>query len=98
MIEMYSVNLKKIRETLEISAAKLAKRLDVSTGSIVQYENGTRTPNYNFILRLNTILNVNLNWYVTGKGDMFNAAQNEPNNDELAQKVRQILREEGVIK
>ena len=36
--------------------------------------------------------------FLTGKGDMFNAPEYEQVEDELAQKVRTILKEEGLIK
>ena len=68
---MYSDNLRKIRKELDISAQKMADKLGVSQGSIAQYESGKREPNYNFISRLNEIYNVNLNWFVSGQGEMF---------------------------
>lgn len=78
---MYADNLKKIRYELRMSAQQLADKLGVSQGSISQYEAGKREPNYRFISQLNAILNVNLNWFVSGQGEMFNAAQNEPPED-----------------
>lgn len=68
---MYSENLRKIRKELDISAQKMADKLGVSQGSIAQYEAGKREPNYNFISRLNEVFNVNLNWFVSGQGEMF---------------------------
>lgn len=72
MIATYCTNLKKIREELNLSAQKLADKLGVSQSSIAQYEIGKREPNFNFILQLNIKLNINLNWFCTGEGNMFN--------------------------
>lgn len=93
MIATYSENLKKLREELNLSAQKLADKLGVSQGSITQYELGKREPNYNFILQLNIKLNVNLNWFCTGEGEMFNAQQSPSaiDKDEVIKIVEDYL-------
>ena len=78
---MYADNLKKLRYELRMSAQQLADKLGVSQGSISQYEAGKREPNYRFISQLNAILNVNLNWFVSGQGEMFNDTQKQPPED-----------------
>lgn len=74
---MYKNNLKKIRFELGLSSQKLAEKLDVSQGSIVNYENGSRKPNYEFMEKLHDTFNVNLNWFISGKGEMFINEQNK---------------------
>ena len=95
---MYAENLKKIRQKLDLSAAKLAKQLNVATGSIMQYEHGIRTPNYNFMLQLNTVLNINLNWFVSGKGEMFNTNDTPFVNsrEEVEKIVLEVLNKKGI--
>lgn len=78
---MYADNLRKIRYELRMSAQQLADKLGVSQGSISQYEAGKREPNYRFISQLNAILNVNLNWFVSGQGEMFIGTQKQPPED-----------------
>lgn len=95
---MYSKNLRELREKLDLSVAKLAKQLDMSASTLTSYERGERTPSVEFLTRLYKILNVNTNWFVSGEGNMFNPPQFEQVQDELALKVRSILREEGLIK
>lgn len=85
---MYSENLKKIRKELDISAAKLAKKLGVSLTSIQQYEAGTRKPNFDFIEKIGATLNLNLNWFIYGKGQMF---LNNSSGDDLEQKIRAVI-------
>ena len=98
---MYSENLKFLRKELNISAQKLADKLGVSLGAIQQYERGTREPNYNFLFQLNTKLNVNINWLMTGKGNMFVLPEFEKVEDEFKNKVRQVfmeMKQEGLFK
>nr|DAV17942.1 MAG TPA: helix-turn-helix domain protein [Caudoviricetes sp.] len=95
---MYSKNLRELREKLDLSVAKLAKQLDMSASTLTSYERGERTPSVEFLTRLYKVLNVNTNWFVSGQGNMFNSPQFEQVQDELALKVRSILREEGLIK
>lgn len=90
---MYSENLKKLRFELRLSAQKLADELSVSISSVQQYERGTREPNYNFLYKLNTVLNVNINWLMTGKGNMFNPPDFEQVQDELTQKMELMINE-----
>lgn len=93
---MYSENLKKLRFELKLSARELAEKLGVSTGSIQNYEVSKREPNYNFMLLLCELLNVNLNWFVTGKGDMFIGTQNEALKQELFKEFEELLKKKGL--
>ena len=99
MLSTYSENLKKIREELNLSAQKMADKLGVSQGSIAQYESAKREPNFNFMLQLNIVLNVNLNWFCTGEGNMFNSApENISSNikDEIIKTVEEYLKTRGI--
>ena len=78
---MYTENLKKLRRELRLSAQKLADSMGISLITMQNYELGKREPKYSFLLKLLTDYNVNINWLMTGEGDMFLAAQNEPPED-----------------
>jgi len=97
---MYSENLKKIRLELKISAQKFADSLNVSRGSIVQYETGKRKPSYEFIEALHNLYNVNLNWFVSGQGEMFNKQQKASAGmtpEEVKSIVASYLKDNGII-
>lgn len=98
---MYSDNLKRIRKELDISAQKMADKLGVSQGSIAQYESGKREPNYNFISRLNEIYNVNLNWFVSGQGEMFLGQDKTTAPALTEQRIKELfnefMKEKGLI-
>lgn len=92
---MIAKNLRKIRQELGLSVAKFAEKLEMSASTITGYERGERTPSVNLFTQLYKKINVNLNWFVSGQGQMFNSI--EPTDDELATKVRKILKDEGII-
>lgn len=83
-----------------MSVAKLAERIDVPARTITAYERGERQPSMEFLAHMCTILNLNANWFVTGKGEMFNKETPCFNElkEELLLEVRQMLKNEGVLK
>lgn len=83
---MYRENLKKLRFELKLSAQKLADDLGIHKMTISNYENGKREPTYEVLEKLHNLYNVNLNWFVSGQGEMFNAAQNE-----LPEDIKQLV-------
>lgn len=70
-LTIYSENLKKLRKELRVTAIELADNLGISANSINNYENGRRKPNFEFLELLLQVYNVNLNWFVSGQGEMF---------------------------
>jgi transcriptional regulator with XRE-family HTH domain len=78
---MYRENLKKLRKELNLSAQKLADKIGSTQVSVSNYETGKYKPSYEFLEALYKQLNVNLNWFVSGAGEMFNATQSEPPAD-----------------
>ena len=95
---MYQERIKKIRSELKLSVAKMAEEMQIPSRTFVSYESDGRTPSLEFLAQLCKTFNVNANWFITGDGTMFNAPKFEQVKDELAQEVRKILREEGLIK
>ena len=98
---MYSANLKKLRTELNLSAQKLADKLEVSQSSIAQYELGKREPNYNFLSQLYLKMGINLNWFVSGKGEMFIGQDKETSagidEAEFKKLFKQCMKDEGFI-
>lgn len=92
---MIKENLKKIRKELDLSIAKLAVKLEMSNSTLTQYERGTRTPSAQLFIQLYKKLNINLNWFVSGEGQMFNTSNETSLDIEL--KVNEILKQKGLI-
>lgn len=95
---MYGERIKQIRSKLDISVAKMAAKIDIPERTIAGYEREERLPSIEFAARLSTILNVNGDWFLTGKGEMFKAAEFAQAQRKLAYEVAKILKEEGLIK
>lgn len=95
---MYAENLKKIRQTLGLSVAKFAEKLEMSASTLTGYERGERTPSWQLFTQLYKKANVNMNWYVSGDGEVFNAPKFEQVEGNLTQMVEDILRKNNLIK
>lgn len=66
-----SVRIKEIRETKKLSQVAFAAALKVTSASISFYENGKRRPDHAFLETLTNVYGINVNWLLTGEGDMF---------------------------
>ena len=97
---MYVKRIKELRESLGLSVPKLAERINIKARTIVSYEAG-RIPSLEFAAQLYKVYNVNLNWFVSGKGEMFNGQDKTDHTgiDEAQFKklFKQCMKEEGFI-
>lgn len=101
MIEvMFGEKLRKIRRELNISLPKMAERLQMSPNTLSAYERNLRMPSMELAVRLYDELNVNTNWLVSGKGEIFNEKLPgfEEMKNELLLEVRKMLKSEGILK
>jgi len=62
-----------LRESINISQQKFSELINVSRGYINDIERG-KEPSFNFIKTLLKSTNVNLEWLVTGEGEMYRQA------------------------
>ncbi len=100
IIQPFNIYLKKVRQSLELSVAKMSKQLEMSASTLTSYERGERTPSVEFLTRLYKVFNINTNWFVSGEGTMFNKTPicNTLTKSEFRNEVIEILKEEGIIK
>lgn len=63
--------LKKIRDYTGLSQQEMADKLEVLVTTISKYERGIINPASNFLIKINSLFNVNLNWLIAGQGKMF---------------------------
>lgn len=90
--------LKQIRKTKDLTQQELGNILSVSKQAVANIESGHNKPSIEFISKLIENLNINSNWFLIGKGNMFNAPELEEVHDELTLKVEAILRKNGLMK
>lgn len=97
---MYAENLKKIRKKLGLSVAKFAEKLEMSASTLTGYELRKRIPSIMLCTQLYRKLNINLNWFVSGNGDMFNKSTSdfEQTKKEIIDEVKKMLKNEGIVK
>lgn len=63
--------VKELRSTLNLTAGELAEKLDIPVRTIGSYEREEAQPGPKFLNALIDKYYVNINWLLTGKGDMF---------------------------
>lgn len=63
--------IKQLREENSITQEELAKKLDLSKGIISLYENETRKPSLEVLIKLSEIFNCSID-YLLGKSDIRN--------------------------
>lgn len=87
--------LKEIRAEKRLTQTAFGEILGVSKQAISNIESSHSNPSIDIMSKLFENLEVNLNWFITGQGKMFNTK--EPTDDELTLRVKKILKDEGVI-
>ncbi len=97
---MKNVKLEKIRLSLNLNAkefvAQIGKFYNISYRAYTSYESGERKMPVEFLKVLCEHYNVNLNWLIADKGEMF--IQSSTSDDtKLKSEVEEILRQHGLI-
>ena len=97
---MLQENLKKVRLELGLTVAKFSEKLEIPAMTLTHYERGDRTPSAQLFIQLDKKLNVNLNWLVSGEGEMFTTKSSKSNilKSLLRNEMLEILKEEGILK
>lgn len=70
-MSLFGKRLSKFRKFLELSQKEFADRLNVHQVTIARYETNKIKPTSEFMERLVDVYNINANWLLTGKGEMF---------------------------
>jgi len=97
-METQGSRLKKIRKELKLSQEEFGKQIGLTRAAIAAVEADNNKFSNDVLCKLILTFDVNVNYLLVGKGNIFNAPEFEQVKDELAQQVRKILREEGLIK
>ena len=88
---------KKIRIAQNQSQTEFGDKLGMSKSGISAVENDKVFVSADVLRTLYFDNNVNLNWFVSGEGQMFNAPKFEDVEDVMEAKVMAILKKQGVI-
>jgi len=68
---MINNRLYQLRKSLSLSQKDFAKMLGITQQSYNNYEKGKRAIPNELMSKINNMFNVNLNWLLTGRGEMF---------------------------
>lgn len=82
---MYAQNLRLLRKHLKLSSSKLSEILEIPSRTLLAYERKERTPSIELAIQLGEKLNVNINWFLTGDGEMFKQKQMQIKSPTLAE-------------
>ncbi len=63
--------IKELKAALHLTSAEMANKLNIPVRTIGSYERDEVPPGSKFLNQLIEILYVNVNWLLTGKGNMF---------------------------
>jgi transcriptional regulator with XRE-family HTH domain len=80
-IKHFGDRLRKIRDHFNLAQNAFAKKIGSSPGYISEIENGLKMPGTDVVISLKQILHVNINWFLTGLGDMFETSKAEQPNE-----------------
>ena len=92
--------LREIRTHKNLTQLDFGKLLGVTKQAVANVESSHSNPSIAFLSKLIEIFDVNVNWLITGKGNMFNFTETDNNTDksEFRSEVIKILKEEGLLK
>ena len=71
MEEIFEERLVEFRKTITSNASAFARSIDLSQPVYANYERGQRRPAFEILEKMARVHNVNLNWLLTGNGEMF---------------------------
>lgn len=89
----YGEKLKQIRQKLLLTQDEFAGALEMKSRAYAAYERNENKPPLFMLEMLCNDYDVNLNWLISGKGDMFNRKQPANLKDEIKQAVREMLKD-----
>ena len=95
--ESQGERLKKIRQALNLSQDDFGAIFEISKQFVSLLEKDKTSLNNEKLVKLLLDYNVNINYLLGGIGSMFNPPQFEQVEDDLTQKVENILRKNGLI-
>ena len=95
---MIGERLQKARKTLKLSQEDISTQIGISYRAYSSYEREDRKPSIEFLEKLVVQYNLNLNWLIAGKGEMFISPEYEDIKAEVLDKVDEILIKYGIKK
>ena len=87
----YGNKLKQIRKELSLTQEEFAQKLQMSYRTYTAYERNENKPPLNMLDMLNINFNVNLNWFISNKGAMFNKDEFKNSTCIMFEKIEKLI-------
>ena len=95
--EILGKRIEKVRKELKLSRKEVSSQINKYYRTYSSYERGERKAPYELLILLAEKYNVNLNWLMLGKGEMFNPPDYNEVKDILKSQVIDVLKEQGLL-
>ena len=91
----YGEKLKQIRQSLKLTQDEFAFALRMKSRTYAAYERNENKPTLNMLETLCNDYDINLNWFISGRDNMFNTPRNTSamSKDEIIKVVQDYLEE-----
>jgi transcriptional regulator with XRE-family HTH domain len=104
-METISDRLKQIRDCLKLTQEALSDQTGIKRSTYAGYEKGISLPQADLLEKLSTLFNIDCNWLLTGKGNMFivissrqiEADEKTARISELEEKIKAFEKQEARI-
>lgn len=88
--------VKYIRKANKISQIEMSKIMGVSQSTLSQVENGNYDISFDSIKKISKKFNIDCNWLIMGKGDMFITAESEKKEEKEKSEDARLVGEQGI--
>jgi len=89
--------LKEIRKISKLNQQNFAEKLKVTDKTYWNYEKDVSDISVSCLTNLFTLFNVNLNWLITGEGEMFLSDKNDDFDKKVESKINEVLSKHKLI-
>ena len=89
-VSSISSRFKELRKTLGISQRDFSKGIFLSHSFYAKIETGTRNPNERVYELISSKYNVNKEWLISGKGDMFSVSPPDVELNQLVEIIKEL--------
>ena len=76
--------LKQVCDDRKVSTRKLSEQINIPYSTLSNYASGSRQPKWDLLQALHTSIGINLAWFVTGEGPMYESQRGSSANEERA--------------
>jgi len=94
----FKERLKRIREHLKLTQKDMSSIMGVSLKVYQRYEKGEQKPSYEKLIPLINTFNVNINWLLTGKGEMFIKQEKTKEDLTIEEQIIETIADEPIQK